>query len=246
MINYDKFCNKCKHYKFTLSEGILCGLTDTKPAFVDECENFECDPTRAKKLEIKEKRKANKKKRFKNNNGENMTYKDKLIGKIECPKCEVESYGNECTSCGYKFTNKEFANKFSTVFIKGIKILIGSIILLLILYVADVDYSSKNPLSFLGVVAIIGIFIYSPLFIIFGLIGYFKYKFKNNKNMSEEKYKNNKEIYTNKSMDEFLCKTCKHYDKNSKACTLYRFYVESDYKKYEKLCNGKYYAAITV
>lgn len=45
-MDYDNYCTKCKHYKFTLQSGIVCGLTNDKPTFDDICEQYEFDPTR--------------------------------------------------------------------------------------------------------------------------------------------------------------------------------------------------------
>lgn len=43
MIDYDEFCRKCQHYKFDFQKGILCNLTNQKPAFTNKCEYFLLD-----------------------------------------------------------------------------------------------------------------------------------------------------------------------------------------------------------
>lgn len=40
-------CSKCKYRKFTMQNGIVCGLTDAKPAFEDECDSYVEDPSEA-------------------------------------------------------------------------------------------------------------------------------------------------------------------------------------------------------
>ena len=47
-VDYDRFCKRCQHYDFDLRKGILCGLTEEKPSFVDTCEKFELDPQKDK------------------------------------------------------------------------------------------------------------------------------------------------------------------------------------------------------
>ena len=42
MTNID-LCKKCKRRKFDLKQGIICGLTNEKPNFVDKCPEFEKD-----------------------------------------------------------------------------------------------------------------------------------------------------------------------------------------------------------
>lgn len=39
------FCKKCKKRKFDLKQGIVCGLTNEKPTFEDNCPDFESDET---------------------------------------------------------------------------------------------------------------------------------------------------------------------------------------------------------
>jgi hypothetical protein len=46
-MDYDNFCQKCQHYNFTLQSGIICGLTNEKPAFEGNCEQYQYDPKRA-------------------------------------------------------------------------------------------------------------------------------------------------------------------------------------------------------
>ena len=53
-MNFKKFCEQCSHYKFDLHNGIICGLTRTKPSFEDECKNFKIDPNRVKLLKERE------------------------------------------------------------------------------------------------------------------------------------------------------------------------------------------------
>jgi len=43
-MDYNQFCERCQHYDFDLQKGILCGLTNEKPSFVDTCNEFELDP----------------------------------------------------------------------------------------------------------------------------------------------------------------------------------------------------------
>jgi hypothetical protein len=38
-----KICKICKNKKFTEDKGIVCGLTNEKPAFEDECPDFKID-----------------------------------------------------------------------------------------------------------------------------------------------------------------------------------------------------------
>ncbi|MBD3342371.1 MAG: hypothetical protein GF353_24940 [Candidatus Lokiarchaeota archaeon] len=45
-MNYSKFCQRCQHYRYDLYKGIVCGLTNGKPDFEEECENFELDPSK--------------------------------------------------------------------------------------------------------------------------------------------------------------------------------------------------------
>ena len=52
-MDYKAFCERCKHYSFNLKDGILCGLTNQKPSFKDDCEKFELDEKRAKELDQK-------------------------------------------------------------------------------------------------------------------------------------------------------------------------------------------------
>lgn len=56
MINYDYFCSRCKNHEFFLKEGVLCKLTNAKPDFVDECNNFILDLDRDRKQEYAYKR----------------------------------------------------------------------------------------------------------------------------------------------------------------------------------------------
>lgn len=163
-----------------------------------------------------------------------------ISGKIECPKCKKKSHGKKCTYCGFIFTNEEFSNHYFGLFIKGILMLVGSIILIIILASTG---ETEGAIGFLGLIAIVCI-LWSPFYIIRGLYKYIRYKSKITEDVIEED-KKNEDSSKNKTAADFLCKSCKHFDNNNKACMLYRFYVESDFKKYEKLCNGKYYAAVT-
>ncbi len=45
-MDYKKFCERCKHYEFNINEGIICGLTKTKPNFEDTCKDFVLDEKR--------------------------------------------------------------------------------------------------------------------------------------------------------------------------------------------------------
>ncbi|MBN1349543.1 DUF4190 domain-containing protein [candidate division KSB1 bacterium] len=46
MMNYQQFCERCQHYEYDVSRGILCGLTHEKPSFVDTCPDFMLDPAK--------------------------------------------------------------------------------------------------------------------------------------------------------------------------------------------------------
>lgn len=58
MIDYDKWCRRCKHYKFEMSAGILCGLTHQKPDFQGDCPVFEYDPAGDQKVKMQQGREA--------------------------------------------------------------------------------------------------------------------------------------------------------------------------------------------
>lgn len=49
-MNYEAFCERCKHYSFNIKHGILCGLTNEKPAFNTECDKFVLDPAKDKPI----------------------------------------------------------------------------------------------------------------------------------------------------------------------------------------------------
>lgn len=49
-MDYENFCKRCKHYSFDLRKGILCGLTNDKPAFANRCFRFELDPQKDEHL----------------------------------------------------------------------------------------------------------------------------------------------------------------------------------------------------
>jgi len=53
MDKFDKFCNRCQHYQYSLENGITCALTGEKPAFEESCEKFEIDFEREKNLQKK-------------------------------------------------------------------------------------------------------------------------------------------------------------------------------------------------
>jgi hypothetical protein len=44
MVDYDVWCNRCKHSTSTLEKGVLCGLTNEKPTFKENCELFDLKP----------------------------------------------------------------------------------------------------------------------------------------------------------------------------------------------------------
>ncbi len=44
MIDYEKFCERCKYYDSSLERGILCALTNDKPAFDGKCPRFVVNP----------------------------------------------------------------------------------------------------------------------------------------------------------------------------------------------------------
>lgn len=52
MVDYNKFCKRCRYYESNLSQGILCGLTHAKPAFQGDCKDFSLDPIKDKKVAI--------------------------------------------------------------------------------------------------------------------------------------------------------------------------------------------------
>lgn len=58
MIEYDKWCRRCKHYHFEMSSGILCGLNHQKPEFQDECPVFEYDSEGDQKVKTQQGREA--------------------------------------------------------------------------------------------------------------------------------------------------------------------------------------------
>jgi len=55
VIDYDFFCDRCKHKDFDLQKGVLCGLTNMKPAFEDDCKDFVLDPEKGKQAANKKK-----------------------------------------------------------------------------------------------------------------------------------------------------------------------------------------------
>jgi len=50
MIDYNKFCKRCKHYLFDIQKGILCGLTQQEPEFEGDCKDFFLDSEKEKQL----------------------------------------------------------------------------------------------------------------------------------------------------------------------------------------------------
>lgn len=56
MIDFDKWCGRCKHYEFEFSKGILCGLTHQKPNFQGVCPVFEFNPTIDRTLKLEKAR----------------------------------------------------------------------------------------------------------------------------------------------------------------------------------------------
>ena len=47
---FDLYCKRCKNYQFDNQKGILCGLTNSKPKFIDVCHDFVLDQKRDKRL----------------------------------------------------------------------------------------------------------------------------------------------------------------------------------------------------
>lgn len=47
-IDYNKWCKRCISYKLNITSGILCGLTDAKPNFIDNCKDFRLDEEKEK------------------------------------------------------------------------------------------------------------------------------------------------------------------------------------------------------
>ena len=43
-MNKIDICAKCKNRKFSMQNGLMCGLTDAKPAFEGECSSYDEDP----------------------------------------------------------------------------------------------------------------------------------------------------------------------------------------------------------
>ncbi len=58
-MNYNQFCKRCKYYTSNLQTGVLCGVTNAKPNFVDSCHQFILDPNRDKKVDQELKRLEN-------------------------------------------------------------------------------------------------------------------------------------------------------------------------------------------
>ena len=58
MVDYNKFCARCRHYESNISQGILCGLTHAKPHFIGDCETFILDPIRDRKVTLKAEKEA--------------------------------------------------------------------------------------------------------------------------------------------------------------------------------------------
>jgi len=50
-MNYDKFCKRCNHYSYNIQKGILCGLTNEKPDFEDNCDKFDLNPEKGEYIE---------------------------------------------------------------------------------------------------------------------------------------------------------------------------------------------------
>lgn len=61
VIDYDKFCRKCKFYSSSLQNGVLCGIDHQKPNFIEKCKNFILDPEREKKVDYQIKKQENSK-----------------------------------------------------------------------------------------------------------------------------------------------------------------------------------------
>ena len=45
-----KVCSVCKNRKHSIKEGLVCGKTGTKPAFADECPDFDIDIAEQERL----------------------------------------------------------------------------------------------------------------------------------------------------------------------------------------------------
>jgi hypothetical protein len=48
-MDFAQFCERCKYYGFDSKKGIVCRLSNLKPAFEKECKNFLLDPERDRK-----------------------------------------------------------------------------------------------------------------------------------------------------------------------------------------------------
>jgi hypothetical protein len=46
-----EFCNKCENRKFNSKIGVTCSLTDNKPSFITNCNNFKENNEYLKKVE---------------------------------------------------------------------------------------------------------------------------------------------------------------------------------------------------
>ena len=45
-----KVCSICKSRKHSIKEGLVCGKTEAKPAFADECPDFDIDVAEQERL----------------------------------------------------------------------------------------------------------------------------------------------------------------------------------------------------
>jgi hypothetical protein len=49
----ESYCSICKNYKFNLEKGVICGLTNERPSFWEECSDFKKDRKREKEILVK-------------------------------------------------------------------------------------------------------------------------------------------------------------------------------------------------
>lgn len=63
MIDYDRFCRRCKSYSFDLTQGIVCGLTGEKPVHEIECPDFILDEKKQMRITYEKERSARAEKR---------------------------------------------------------------------------------------------------------------------------------------------------------------------------------------
>jgi hypothetical protein len=74
MMDYDRFCRKCKSYSFDVTRGIVCGLTNKKPNFGDYCLDFTLDEEREERIAQEQWRSARTDKRAKEREAEDREF----------------------------------------------------------------------------------------------------------------------------------------------------------------------------